>query len=254
MATHILLSEPPALQKQFFIPFTQLRKFEMKKSSKGHLDALDQISRLSTHAVTQQNRTMATDWKTETFRKPVTSAWDLPLPFDQVSILLRGFRPRGRQDKWFVYTDEPNENGYANLHTFGSWTGFKMAEVTIYIPPNETSGKPPRITQIIWESDEEAISGNSEERAKQNIRELYTWVLAKQQTIEETILVEQSPLTKANSWRSGLGDRLAKIDTALKPTPPPPPPVVDTGTWEIVDVPELNIAIRPEFFYCPPSP
>jgi hypothetical protein len=205
-------------------------------------------------------RTKATDWKTKTFVKPITSAWDLPLPSDQVSILLRGFQPRRQQDKWFVYADDKLEaNGIIKVHIFRSWCSSKMAEITIRIPTSTTSTKPPRITQIIWESDENIISGNSEDRAKRSVQELYSWVLAKQTSIDEPILVEKPTITKTKSWRSDLEDRLTEITLAIQAPPKRALPRSGatnpySSTCQVVDVPKLDIATRPAVFHCPPSP
>jgi hypothetical protein len=235
----------------------------MAKSLKVHLDTTDQILQLSSDTHTKHRRINAADWKTSGFINPVTSAWDLYLPQDQVSILLRGTRPRERQDKWFVYADDNlNANGIATLHIFQSWSGCKMAEIEIKIPTSTTSTEPPKITNITWESDENTISGNSEERAKRTVRELYTWVLARQAPTEEPILMRRPNLTKSKSWRSGLGDRLSELNSALQPTQALPPklalrlpsPEPSPPTWRIVDVPRLDIAIRPTVFNCPPSP
>jgi hypothetical protein len=226
----------------------------MTRSSKIRLDIPNGISRVPINTDMIHRRTTARDWKTETFVKPIISAWNLPLPLDQVSILLRGYRPQGRQDKWFVYADdELYEKSIATLHIFRSSTGFKMAEITIEMPTSTTSTNPPRITQIIWESDENIISGNNEERAKRAVRELYTWVLAKQTSIEEPMLAERPALTKTKSWRAGLG-RLAEFNQAKQASPTPSPLNLCSDTWRIVDVPKLNIATRPAVFYCPDSP
>jgi hypothetical protein len=249
MATQTMAS--PLEQKLLFFSSVKPKKSEKTKSSSYHLETLDKLSKTSPRTKLQSHQTIASDWKTEPFRIPVTSSWDLPLPSDQVSVLLRGFQPQGRHDKWFVYADKPDENGIATLHTFQSWTGFKLAEVTIEIPSSNASTKPPRITQITWESDEEVVSGNSEERAKQNIRELYTWVLAKQPPLEGTMREETSFAVKANSRRSPLVNRLSEFGAAISP---PAPPNSYNSSSRIVNLQLLDVATRPAVFYCPSSP
>ncbi|KAF2401799.1 hypothetical protein EJ06DRAFT_555442 [Trichodelitschia bisporula] len=125
-------------------------------------------------------RIQATDWKTTGFRKPIKSPWNQSVPHEQLPKLINGFRPREMEDKWFIYTDGPDDRGRALIHMARSWTGHKMAEIEMYVPvgPSElAAGVLPVMTSITWESNEECIRGNNEQRAKDTALRVCSWIL-----------------------------------------------------------------------------
>jgi hypothetical protein len=103
------------------------------------------------------------------------------------------FKPREMEDKWFVYAEGPDEKGVVKLCMCRSWTGARIAEVSLSVTRSlentvegEDKGKwqekedkdwEARITGLTWESDSEVIRGQEEEGAKEAVREVCKWVL-----------------------------------------------------------------------------
>lgn len=149
-----------------------------EQSALHHWSLYGQPGEASKHRVT------AGEWEVKPFVTPVTSPWDVPVSGEQLPKLLNGFRPQEMEDKWFVYADGPDVEGHAKMHFFRSWTGFKIAEVEIAIVMEEPAqqGKKSvepcaRIKEIMWESSESSIRGNTEEGAKEGVLEVLRWVL-----------------------------------------------------------------------------
>ncbi|KAF1994666.1 hypothetical protein P154DRAFT_367764 [Amniculicola lignicola CBS 123094] len=125
-------------------------------------------------------RAISTDWNTHTFEKPVTSPWNQQISRTELPKLLQGFQPGGMEDKWFVYADGPDAQGNAVLHMFRSWTGYKLIELELVIELNEDGEvmeKDSYITEITWESNNERIVEQTEEKAKTMAKEVCNWVL-----------------------------------------------------------------------------
>jgi hypothetical protein len=129
----------------------------------------------------QAKRVVKEDWKAKEFDKPVTSNWNVKVPKDAVPALLNGFKPQEMEDKWFVYTDGPDDDGIATIHMFRSWTGFPMFEVKLHVPvivdePGGDGGAA-AFTEITWESSPERISLASEGSSKDEAMTVCSWVL-----------------------------------------------------------------------------
>ncbi|MCJ1476906.1 hypothetical protein MMC13_005575 [Lambiella insularis] len=120
--------------------------------------------------------------KVQSFTQPASSPWRVPLQSSQLVSLLNGFASRAMEDRWFVYADGPSADGHAALHFFRSWTGIKVAEVTISVPAPPsgptTLESTAWITGITWET-----SGSTSELprdnqwAKETVIEVCRWVL-----------------------------------------------------------------------------
>jgi hypothetical protein len=124
------------------------------------------------------------DWQTKQFSKPITSTWNATVPATEIGKLLHGFRPQAMEDKWFVYAEGPDEleekDGIARVHMYRSWTGFKLVELKMTLPVDlvekgESAGA--RITEIIWESDDDRIGHPTEEGSKRMAVEVCRWVM-----------------------------------------------------------------------------
>ena len=127
-----------------------------------------------------EKRVTAPEWTTAPFNSPKRSAWVVPIPSDQLTKLLNGFRPSAMEDKWFVYADGPDAEGHAALHMYRSWTGYEMIKLDIEVADEEKKGAgagKTQITAITWESDEEKIKNPSEKLAKEMALEVCNWVL-----------------------------------------------------------------------------
>lgn len=234
-------------QKQLFISIVREKRAEATQQNlpNANLGNLQRLSQISPGSTARRRKAKASDWRTTQFRYPVTSPWDLALPEQQLSSLLAGYVPRTREDKYFVYADAPDDCGIATLHTFQAWTGFKISELSI-----DTNAIPARITCITWEADGSTIGGNSEQRAKERIRELYTWVLAKQAPVEEE---DGGPASlRTRSWRG----RLSELGATIADCSPPPSSSTSSyyASSRTVDVPKELVTSRPTSFYCPASP
>ncbi len=135
----------------------------------------------------QSSRAAAFSWKQ---RAPFPSArnletidWPISLSPYQVGRLLHGFQPEVMEDKWFIYADGPDASGQAFIHFHRSWTGQKMAELSIEVMGDVGGEAGPwsgRVRQLTWKKDgqgEEADQGCSEPMAKFVILEICRWVL-----------------------------------------------------------------------------
>jgi hypothetical protein len=129
----------------------------------------------------QTQRVLAYDWgDIEQFSKPVPPCqWNIIIPRADLSKIINGFQPQAMEDKWFIYTDGPDGQGNAVVHMHRSWTGYKLIELKIKVPIGEDGkirGEDSRITEIVWEEDEERFVG-SEKLAKEYVMEICNWVL-----------------------------------------------------------------------------
>jgi hypothetical protein len=109
------------------------------------------------------------DWSTKPFESPVTEPWNVSIPPGGWKSLRMGFKPLAMEDKWFVYTEEPDDKGCSAVYFIRSWTGFPVAKAKIEMPmtrkgPDE---KAARFTEITWESSAERFNGPTSEQAKE---------------------------------------------------------------------------------------
>lgn len=125
-----------------------------------------------------EKRVLPTDWSDiDTFRSPVTSTWALPKPLSpaQMTRLLDGFQPRQMEDKWFVYSDGPDEEGVVRVNFYRSWTSFKLAQMEIKLFSEGEGGG--WVTGLIWESHPDKVNGQDAAGAKEMVAGVCRWVL-----------------------------------------------------------------------------
>ncbi|KAF2708031.1 hypothetical protein K504DRAFT_382261 [Pleomassaria siparia CBS 279.74] len=126
---------------------------------------------------TDANRVLATDMSTTPF--PVsprisTVAWNVFLTPAQVFNLVMGFRPINMYDKWFIYSEGPDNSGKLKVHFFSSWTGLKIAELFVVVDLKGLGAG--KIVGIKWNGTEQT-NGMSEDEAKYMIETTCAWVL-----------------------------------------------------------------------------
>jgi hypothetical protein len=103
-----------------------------------------------------------------------TVPWDVFLTPEQVYKLVMGFSPEQMEDKWFVYSEGPDNSGKLKVHFHRSWTGMKIAELFVVIDlKGEGAGK---IVGIKWNGSDQT-NGMNEEEAKYMISTTCSWVL-----------------------------------------------------------------------------
>ncbi|KAF1936033.1 hypothetical protein EJ02DRAFT_459860 [Clathrospora elynae] len=107
--------------------------------------------------------------------KPLITSWDVFLPPSQVFTLYLGFLPQNMDDKWFIYSEGPDQAGKLKVHFHRGWTGMKFAELFVVM---DTKGEGAgTIVGIKWNGGEE-MNWMSEEEAKYMIRTACKWTLA----------------------------------------------------------------------------
>lgn len=118
-------------------------------------------------------RVQPLDWKTESFRPNQTNtvAWNVPLSPTDINSLIAGFRPESMDDKWFIYSEGPNDRGKLLVNLHRSWTGIKVAQVVVDV----TSGSE-HIDSITWNNGEQTSRLSSHE-AKETVAGTFKWVL-----------------------------------------------------------------------------
>lgn len=124
-----------------------------------------------------RTRVVASDMRTTPF--PASShvrtvVWNVFLTPEQVHSLVTGFKPREMEDKWFVYSEGPDNSGKLKVHFHRSWTGMKIAELFVVIDlKGEGAGK---IVGIKWNGTDQTYRMNAEE-AKYMVSTTCSWVL-----------------------------------------------------------------------------
>jgi hypothetical protein len=124
-------------------------------------------------------RATAGDWKTEPFHKTATSTWDQVIPRHDLSKILNGVIPGQMEDKWFVYSEGPDEQGNALLLLHRSWTGYKVAEVKLTVELDKDGNVAERDGQFVavtWETDTDRYNG-TEKDVKSTVVEVCNWCL-----------------------------------------------------------------------------
>lgn len=77
-------------------------------------------------------------------------------------------------EKWFIYSEGPDQTGKLKVHFHRSWTGMKIAELFVVMDvKGEGAGK---IVGIKWNASAETNRMNEEE-AKYMIRTSCRWTL-----------------------------------------------------------------------------
>jgi hypothetical protein len=78
------------------------------------------------------------------------------------------------EDKWFIYSEGPDQAGKLKVHFHRSWTGLKVAELFVVMDTKgEGAGK---IVGIKWNGGQDT-NWMSEEEAKYMIRMACRWQL-----------------------------------------------------------------------------
>ena len=121
------------------------------------------------------HRVIASQTKTKPFRDPVQTSWHVKIPKGQVPRLLEGFCPEEHGVQWFVYAEEPDEQGHTVVHFHRSWNGVKVAELEVVI--GEGIEEEAKVTSLIWESYGEVTRDLGEQGIKDMIKEICRWVL-----------------------------------------------------------------------------
>lgn len=103
-----------------------------------------------------------------------TVVWDVFLTPEQVYSLVMGFRPTQMEDKWFIYSEGPDNSGKLKVHFHRSWTGLKIAELFVLIDLKGLGAG--KIVGIKWNASEQT-NGMNEEEAKYMISTTCAWVL-----------------------------------------------------------------------------
>lgn len=115
-----------------------------------------------------------------------TVPWNVYLPPEQVYSLVMGFVPADMEDKWFIYSEGPDNSGKIKVHFHRSWTGMKIATLFMVIDlKGEGAGT---IVGIKWNGTDQTI-GMSEEEAKYMVSTCCSWVLGVDLEEEVTVLL-----------------------------------------------------------------
>ncbi|KAH7561568.1 hypothetical protein J3E72DRAFT_437162 [Bipolaris maydis] len=105
---------------------------------------------------------------------PQITSWNIFLPPSQIYSLYLGHAPQEMEDKWFIYSEGPDQAGKLKVHFHRSWTGTKVAELFVVMDTKgEGAGK---IVGIKWNGGED-MNWMSEEEAKYMIRTACRWQL-----------------------------------------------------------------------------
>lgn len=92
---------------------------------------------------------------------PCIRPWDVFLPPSQIFSLYLGFLPQEMSEKWFIYSEGPDQTGKLKVHFHRSWTGMKIAELFVVMDVRgEGAGK---ILGIKWDGSAETNRMNEEE-------------------------------------------------------------------------------------------
>lgn len=118
------------------------------------------------HGIHPTTKTTRYSWPdVVSFAKPVKLEWQVQLSEQALLRILYGYAPIEMSDKWFIYADGPNQAGEAIVNFHRSWTGEKIAELSIQIDVGKGDdvglwkGK---ILGLTVEGDEEQAAKNVE--------------------------------------------------------------------------------------------
>jgi hypothetical protein len=104
------------------------------------------------------------------------TTWDVYLPPTQVHGLYLGYLPLETSDKWYIYSEGPDDMGKLKVHFHRSWTGAKIAELFVVV--DVKSGGAGKIVGIKWNGGEDVGSGRmNADEAKYIVRTTLQWVL-----------------------------------------------------------------------------
>ncbi|KAF2638818.1 hypothetical protein P280DRAFT_403757 [Massarina eburnea CBS 473.64] len=123
-------------------------------------------------------RVTSSDMRTDPFPDSPyirTVSWNVFLTPEQIHSLVMGFRPDGTgDDKWFIYSQGPDQSGKMKVHFHRSWTGMKIAELFVVVDlKGEGAGT---IVGMKWNGTDQT-NGMDEEEAKYMVSTTCSWVL-----------------------------------------------------------------------------
>ena len=142
-----------------------------------HMQRVDVPKPRSETTVMSASKVRASDMQTSSFPNSSrinTVVWDVFLTPEQVFSLVMGFKPSQMEDKWFIYSEGPDNSGKLKVHFHRSWTGLKIAELFVLIDLKGLGAG--KIVGIKWNGSEQT-NGMSEEEAKYMISTTCAWVL-----------------------------------------------------------------------------
>jgi hypothetical protein len=143
---------------------------------------LQHFSLYGPKCIPSTRRILASEWETKPFSQPVSSPWRATIPGPSLANLINGYCPSVMEEKWFVYSDGPDQNGLCAVHMHRSWGGEKMFEVRLRMGGMGQEGE---VTEIVWESDPDLLRWSSEEFAKSTAKEVCAWVLGVTVDVQE---------------------------------------------------------------------
>jgi len=141
------------------------------------MQRVDVPKQRSETAVMSATKVLASDMQTSSFPNSSrinTVAWNVYLTPEQGFNLVMGFKPSQMEDKWFIYSEGPDNSGKLKVHFHRSWTGLKIAELFVLIDLKGLGAG--KIVGIKWNGSEQT-NGMSEEEAKYMIATTCAWVL-----------------------------------------------------------------------------
>ena len=89
----------------------------------------------------------STSWKREPFKEGVPIPYQVAFDSEQFARLKEGVIPKGMEDKWFIYYEEPH------LFLHRSWTGQPVYRLTL-----RNTGNGSKVTEAMWSKDLAAVS------------------------------------------------------------------------------------------------
>ncbi|KAI8932481.1 hypothetical protein NX059_010666 [Plenodomus lindquistii] len=105
---------------------------------------------------------------------PLIRPWNVFLPPLHVFSLYLGFLPQEMTDKWFIYSEGPDQTGKLKVHFHRSWTGIKIAELFVVMDvKGEGAGK---LVGVKWNGSQDT-NHMTEVEAKYMVRTTCAWVL-----------------------------------------------------------------------------
>ncbi|KAF2679883.1 hypothetical protein K458DRAFT_421954 [Lentithecium fluviatile CBS 122367] len=174
-ATHHAVQPPP--QKLHRRPTNTQKKEWRDKPTTAHIQQITTPTQRPRILTISTTRVVASDMRTTPFpASPYvrTVPWDVFLPPDQVYSLVMGFLPCEMEDKWFIYSEGPDNSGKMKVHFHRSWTGMKIATLFIVVDwKGEGAGK---IVGVKWNGTDQTV-GMNEEEAKYMVSTCCSWVL-----------------------------------------------------------------------------
>ncbi|KAF2119743.1 hypothetical protein BDV96DRAFT_568133 [Lophiotrema nucula] len=142
-----------------------------------HLQTVEAPPKQPDAIVPPSTRVTSSDMATTPFprsRSVQTVGWNIFLTPEQIYSLVMGFAPEQMEDKWFIYSEGPDNAGKLKVHFHRSWTGIKIAELFVLIDlKGEGAGK---IVGIKWNGTDQT-NHMDEEEAKYMMRTTLAWVL-----------------------------------------------------------------------------